>query len=138
MHPDYPFTDDEHAAALILLGRPADEAIRDSALMRTELAELSENLSAESAGNLNAESGWTVSPRVILFGQVRPAIRLAADIHADGTILSSTARDAWLAEWTTRLSDADAEQRLDQLERLNVSWSAHRASFYRLLTTGTL
>jgi hypothetical protein len=33
---------------------------------------------------------------------------------------------------------AEADRRLDQLERLGPAWSGKRATFFRLLTTGTL
>jgi hypothetical protein len=131
IHPEFPFTDEENAAAWILLGKVADDAIQDAAYVRAEL-----NAEPETS---EEDSGWfSIGPRVQFVGDFGAAIHLAADIRAHGTLLSAPARHAWLSQWTLHLSDADAEGRLSQLDHLGPDWSAHRAAFRRLLTSGTL
>jgi hypothetical protein len=131
IHPEYPFTDDEHAAAWILLGMSAADARLSSSHMRAELADQSQPQAPES--------GWFgYGQRVNMVGRIRPAIYLAADIHAGGGFLSDEAREAWLEDWTVRLPAAEANQVLNQLDLLGPTWSRKRDVFCRLLTKGEL
>lgn len=134
IHPEFPFTEAEFAAALILLGCTADDAIRESAVAA---AELPSTLEEERA--MDAEGGrvsfW---PRIHFVGSFGPVIHLAADILSSGTLLSEPARAAWLEEWELRLEAEEADRRIARLERLGPEWSARRSAFFRLLTAGTL
>lgn len=133
IHPEFPFTEAEYAAAWILLGQTAQDAIRDSAVLAAELP-----TSLEATDAANAESGWAVKPSVHFVGSFAPAIHLAADICSGGTILSEPARAAWLEHWDVRLDPDEADRRVAQLVRLGPEWSSRRSVFYRLLTDGTL
>ena len=114
IHPELPFTEEEYAAAWILLGTPADEAIRTSAQLKAEFAAEPEHE--------EIKEGWSFTgPRVRFFGNFGPAIHLAADIASNGTVLSDTARDAWLEKWDVRLAHDEAERRVDELAQLGQS-----------------
>ena len=133
IHPEFPFTEAEYAAAWILLGTPADEAIRDATQAKAEFA-----ADLTDRGDLEGGSGWfSFGPRIEFVGTFGAAIHLAADI-ASGGLLSAPARAAWLEQWTVRLSQDETERILEELDRLGVMWTAHRQDFRNLLTRGTL
>ena len=121
IHPGYPFTEEEHAAAWILLGQSAANALAQTRLMRAQM--LAEDL---DAGPIQFEGG---------FGAV---IHIVAHVLSDGSVVSDTARDAWLLEWTLLVEPAVADERLRELDRLGPRVRAYRPVFRRLLIEGSL
>jgi hypothetical protein len=135
IHPDYPFTVEEDAAAWICRGVPAQEALATAANMKAELSAIGEMVAAESKA---ASEGWSSSPRVHLVGEFKALVHLVADIHSGGALLSAAAREKFIREWTTRLTPGEASSRLEQLDHLGDSWLVRRDAFHRLLTAGQL
>ena len=127
IHSDYPFTVEEDAAAWILLGRSAEDALATAANMKAELA-----ANEEEAGS----EGWSSSPRVYPVGEFKALVSLVADIHCGGALLTADTRKMLLKEWTTRVPPAEAVSRLDELVHLGKSWVEKREALGRLLTNG--
>ncbi|HSK17860.1 MAG TPA: hypothetical protein VK912_01870 [Longimicrobiales bacterium] len=132
IHPNLPFTEQEHAAAWILLGRDAHEAL-------AETAALTDDIRAQSKSRPDDKDTLAVAdgPWFHFVGPFGAALHLAADIHTGGSLLDEHTRNGWLSQWTERVSGAEAEQRLAELARLGPTWAAHRDRFYQLLAHGS-
>lgn len=135
IHPELPFTEAELAAAWIIVGVAAEEAIR---LAAAAAVELPKSLDEADAGDAEDGESSIRPSRVHFTGSFSSALHLAADVCSGGTLLSETAREAWLERWDLRVDSDEAERRVAQLDRLGPEWSACRPVFYRLLTAGTL
>lgn len=127
VHPKFPYTEDEIAAAWILVGKVADEARPMAQGLNQDLASL---FSAEED---EPQEGWSAEPMIGFFEGFTPVLMLASDIHAGGTLLSEEARRSVQDSWTLRFSAAEADAVLDQLDLLGATWAQHRTAFRELL-----
>ena len=137
IHNEVPFTVEEVAAAWIVHGLSAEEAIRDARAMREGIRALYEQ---STAPDQDVGDGWVRSTGhagMSFIGGFDATLYLVADVHAEGGILSPQAREAWLEQSPAHLPHGKIEVVLNELCQLGSSWAEKRDPFRRLLDRGS-